>query len=38
MSIRVDIEKEKITMTTLYSEPPVDKKVETYQLEETGLD
>ena len=38
MSIRVDIEKEKIDLTTLYSEPPIDKKLETFKTRGNGIE
>lgn len=38
MSIRVEVEKEKLILKTTWSEPPVDDKVKDYEMTPEGID
>lgn len=38
LNIRVDLDESKIVLTTTYSEPPLDKVVKTYNVEEADID
>ena len=38
LSIRVDVEEAQVTLTTQYTAEPIEKRVETYKLEEAGLE